>query len=243
MIVLIFTFCILNSCSNNSDVKIESFIYSKYFKRSSISKTLDPIKDAKQIVQLTDMPDFLIEKWGVFLKKDREQYKMVSHQYSKEDYHVIMVMVIDVMEISELNKEINIPLSSQYILTIKNDGSIIDGLKVEEGLSKDYLGDDYVDGCEIMNMHKWSEFQQDTIKVYDLMGCIKETSISEREDYIETYKGRVKGILETILQKEFESNSKTTYIIDKKGKMKKINEQKGEMKKLSENIGERIKMR
>lgn len=168
---------------------------------------------------------------------------MVSHQYSKENYHVIVVMIIDVIEISELSKEVNIPLSSQYILTIKNDGSIIDGLKVEEGLSKDYLGDDYVDGCEIMNTHRWSEFRKDTIKIYDLMGLIKDTPISEREDYIETHEGRVKGTLETVLTEEFENRTKTIYIIDEKGRIKKISEQKEEMKKVSEDTGERIKIK
>jgi hypothetical protein len=241
-VIGVLSFLMMN-CSIKPDERAKSkgFIYQSYFLLDSIPKTLDPIEEAEQIVELNAVPDSMLVKWVEPFGKKGSQNKMVSYQYGESNYHVITIMIIDEIYVDKESKKIDILLSSQYLLTVKDDGSFIDGLKVEEGLSKDYLDETFVDGKEVMSTYKWAKFKRDSVKTYDLTSYIKRTVLSEREDYIQTPDGKVMGTLETVLQEEFEGTDETAYLIDMNGKIKKLSEKKGELKKLSEHTGELIK--
>ena len=230
------------SCSS-SETSVNDFIYRNHFPKQPISKTLTSGNEAGKIVALNEIADSLLTIWVEPFRRRGIQNKMQSYLYSNQDYHVITIMIIDEIFVDRESSATEIPLSSQYVLTVKDDGSLIDGLKVHETISKDYLKDTLANGMEIMSKHKWSLFKRDTIITQDIIAYIKETVLSERQDYVEGPQGKTIGTLETVLQEEIESIDETTFIIDSKGKIKKNKESKGVLNKLSESTGERIKLK
>lgn len=216
------------------------FDYRIYFKLEEIPKTLDTSRDLKKILESNEIPDSLIENWLVpFRIKGFQANKFISYQYGKGRYHVIIIGVVDDFYIDSAT--VSNCSMEQFLLTTSSSGKLIDGLQVQQYVSGGEL-DSLVNEMAILNKDIWSQFRSDTIMVSDKTGYIKETVISEREDYIETPDGKQLGKLEIVLQEEYEGMDETRYVIDENGKIKKVSVKKGELAKLSENTGERIKL-
>lgn len=222
----------------------EKFIYAKYLLEEGIHETLDPIRDLSRLPGYNDVPDSLLDDW---IKRFREPghrgNKMVSLVYQSRNYNAILVCLVDEVYIDSVHdtKENWYSKLTQFLITVKDDGLYIDGLKVQEYLSKADLDEVFVNGNELMTQLKWSEFSQDTTLVFDKTIYSRDSVLSERRDYIETPDGKKLGIVEMVVSVGLEGTDKTTFIIDSNGKFKKVSEQKGDLKKVSEQTGERIK--
>lgn len=244
----IFLLGVVNSCSDTkSDSSVEKpnkdFIYKNYFLLEAIPKTLDPHDDLKQLSEFNDIPDSLLDNWvNRFRAKGQRGNKMISYQFRGSSYHAVIIGLIDELYIDDDNdgEDNSYSFINQYLLTVNDSGKFIDGLKVQEYIPGGDL-DSLINGKLILNKKIWSEFNQDTIVVNDRTSYLKETVLSEREDFIDTPQGKKMGKLQTVLNEEFEGTDKSTYLIDSNGKLKKLAEQKGELKKLSEQTGELIK--
>lgn len=234
LLILFSSTTILSSCSK-SDTSEEkrldgNFIYQKDFLLESIPETFNS-KSVSQLSEMKNIPDSLLNSWvKPFREAGQQGNKAISYQFKGKDYHAIIIGVIDDFYIDEQENDNSYSTLTQYLLTVKNDGSFIDGLKVYENLSKADLDDEYLEGKLIMTKTKWSRFNQDTTHMYDKTYYVKETVLSET------------GSLEKVLSEEFEGTDKTTFVINPNGKFKKLDESKGEIKKTSENTSEKIKI-
>jgi hypothetical protein len=236
---------ITNSCTRTESSEGSSdngFIYYNYLEKG-IHETLDPIEDLSRLSTFSNVPDSLFDEWiERFRKPGQKGNKMVSLEHQSKNYNAILICLVDELYVDNTDaKENGYSILTQYLLTLKDDGSYIDGLKVQEYLSKDRLDDVFVDGKEIMTRAKWSKFNGDTTLMFDKTIYIMDSVLSKREDYIETPDGRKLGTLETVLSVEFEGIDETTFVIDGNGKFKEVAQSKGILKKLAEQTGERIK--
>lgn len=247
LLLLISPVVILSSCSqrtSNEQTSAKGFIYSKYITAQQIKETLDPINDLTKLSKFTDIPDSLFDEWiRHFREPGRRGNKLISLEHQSLNYNAILIGLIDEIYIDSINdtKDNWYSILAQFLITVKDDGSYIDGLKVQEYLSKADLDDSVIDGNEIMTQVRWSKFISDTALVFDRSVYVKDSVLNERKDYVDTGMGRELGVLQTVRSVELQRTNETMFIIDSNGKFHRVRERKGVLRKLGEQIGERIK--
>ena len=223
---------IISSCSTNERSK-NDFIYRNYFLHEVIDKTLDPHNDLRKLSELNDIPDSLIDDWVLhFRASGHHANKMISYQFGGKNYHALIIGVIDELYIdNDHNVDNSYSIMNQYILTTNDSGKFIDGILVQEYIYGGDL-DSVANGKIILNKNIWSQFKKDTIIVEDKTNYLKETVLSEREDYAETPEGKKMEALEMVLDEEYEGIDETTYVISPNGKIMKVGDKKGKLKKV-----------
>ena len=181
---------------------------------------------------MNDIPDSLISKWvKPFREIGYDGNKMISYQHEGEKYNAVLIGIIDETNINKKDQDHYYVVLTQYLLTVKDDGSLIEGLKVQEFIPGGDLLEGNLDSARyeklILNKNIYGRFKRDTIKIFDRTLYLKETGTNNEE----------------LKQEEYEGIDETTYVISANGKIKKVGDKKGELKKLSEDTGERMKLK
>lgn len=220
--------------------RAQNFKWENFFLLDSLTKTLDPQLDATRIAELNVVPDSMNAKWiKPFSRSGAINNVMISYQYGISDVHVVLVGVVDNIYIDKSNKENSSTIIAQYLLTLKTNGDLIDGLKVQERLGKVDIGDEIVDDKAVWGRDKWSLFSKDTIHVLDKVMYQKDSILSQSE----VHSNDTTNITSTyqVLALEFDSTEESFYVVASDGKIKKIATKKGPTIKTGETIEERVK--